>query len=247
MSAIAFVVATIVAVFVVYLTSRKMLFRESDKQTIDFAGKVTVSIATLHSLVIALVFASEALAYHQLSFESAIETNAVADVFYDTNSYDSHSTEEIRTALKKYLKIAATTEWDRLGNGEGLQSDGWAAWDEAYSGALDLVPQNPRQEALRYNILSKMHLISEKRNLREHQAKSSLDGLFWVAAFGGALFVAVGFYPFPPTRGNLILLSTYAVYTGFIFYAIYTMSNPYNGLIAVVPLPYEQLLVEIGG
>ena len=92
-----------------------------------------------------------------------------------------------------------------------------------------------------------MHRISEKRNLREHHAINSLGWPFWVAALGGLLFISVGFYPFPPKRNNLILLSAYAAYTGFILFTIYAMSNPYGGAAALAPLLFEQLITEVGG
>ena len=239
------VIGTVAAVLAVYFAARKMLNPEPDDRAVDLAGKVLIRVATLHGLVLALVFASEVVEYHQLSFESAIETNAVSDAFYDAHRYGTDEAEAIRLALRTYLQIAAKTEWTSLGAGNGLLQEAWLAWNDAYNATLDLAPTTPRQEALRENILSKIHLISENRDLREHHAKISLSVLFWVAALSGILLIAVGFYPYPPKRENIVLLAVYSAYTGLILFTIYAMSNPYAAPAALEPVLFQQLLEEI--
>lgn len=245
--AIVIILATVASVFAVYFSARFFLHPEPNDKTVDLAGKVLLRIAALHGLVLALVFASEVVEYNQLSFESAVETNAVSDAYYDADRYGQEATATIRTALRTYLQIAATTEWESLGEGEGLQPAAWSAWDEAYEAALELVPTSPREDSLRDNILAKIHLIAESRDLREHHAKISLNALFWVAALAGVILIAVGFYPFPPKRENLVLLTCYSVYTGLILFTIYAMANPYISPAALEPVLFEQLLEEMDG
>lgn len=241
------VVATVIAILAVYFIVRAILNPEPDDSTADLAGKVLLRIAALHGLVLALVFASEVVEYNQLSYESAIETNAVADAFYDSDRYGTEATSTIRMALRAYLQIAATTEWTSLGNGDGLHADAWQAWEKAYQATLDLVPNTPRQDALRDNILAKIHLIAQNRDLREHHATYSLSPLFWIAALSGVLLIAVGFYPFPPKRENLVLLCAYATYTGLIMFTIYALSNPYADPGALEPVLFKQLIGELAG
>lgn len=114
------VTTTVGAVFAVYFTARAVLNPEPNEKTVDLAGKVLLRIAALHGLVLALVFASEVVEYNQLSFESAVETNAVSDAYYDADRYGQDATSAIQTALRTYLQIAATTEWASLGKGDGL-------------------------------------------------------------------------------------------------------------------------------
>ena len=220
---------------------------EPDDATTDLAGKVLLRISALHGLVLALVFASEVVEYQQLTYGSAVETNAVSDAYYDSDRFGPDETVEIRSALRRYLEIAATTEWASLGKGAGLQSNAWQAWDDAYNAALDLSPANPRQAALRDNILAKIHAIAESRDLREHHAETSLNSLFWVAAVAGILLIAIGFYTFRPKRENLVLLTAYSAYTGLILFTIYAMSNPFVSPAELQPILFEQLIEEIGG
>ncbi len=244
---IGIVLATLVAILAVYFGIRAVMNPEPDDSTADLAGKVLLRVAALHGLVLALVFASEVVEYNQLSFESTIETNAVSDAYYDSLRYGADATSDIRVALQTYLDTVATQEWDGLGTGEGLHPDAWQAWNDAYEATLNLVPATPRQEALRDNILAKIHLIAHNRDLREHHAEYSLNYLFWIAALAGVLLIAVGFYPFPPERENLVLLSAYATYTGLILFTIYALSNPYADPGALEPVLFEKLIDELAG
>lgn len=239
------IAATIVSVLATYLLARLILAPEPEDRTRDLAASVLFRISALHGLVLALVFASEVVEYHQLSFESAIETNAVSDAYYDAARFGGEETTAIQAALRSYLEIASSSEWDSLGQREGLLPAAWRAWNDAYLAALDLTPQTPRQEALRDNILAKIHLIAENRDLREHHAKTSLGTLFWIAALAGVLLISVGYYPFPPKRDNLILLSIFATYTGFILFTILAMSNPYSAPAALEPVLFIELIAEI--
>ena len=145
------------------------------------------------------------------------------------------------------MRAVPAEEWASLGDSGDLSSEAWAHWDTAYNAILDLVPSSPRHTALRANMLENIHIIAKNRDLREHHAKSSLGSLFWAAALVGVLLLSIGYYPFPTNRDNLILLSVFAAYTGFILYTIFAMSNPYNDPAALEPVLFLQLLDELGG
>lgn len=219
---------------------------EPEDQTRDLAGSVLFRISALHGLVLALVFASEVVEYNQLAFESAVEVNAVSDVYYDAGRYGEEA-QTVRTAVRDYLQVVPTQEWASLGKDGELSSQAWADWETAYLAILDLEPSTTRQTALKANMLKKIHAISENRDLREHHAKSSLGPLFWIAALAGVLLISVSYYPFPPKRDNVILLSVFAAYTGFILYTIFAMSNPYSAPSALEPTLFLDLISELEG
>ena len=219
---------------------------EPEEQTKDLAGSVLFRISALHGLVLALVFASEVVEYNQLGFETASEVNAVSDVYYDAGRYGDDAL-PVRTAMRDYLRIVPTQEWAELGSEGELSSQAWAHWEAAYLAILNLEPSTKRETALRTNMLQKIHVISENRDLREHHAKSSLGLLFWIAALAGVLLISVGYYPFPPKRDNVILLSVFAAYTGFILYTIFAMSNPFSAPSALEPTLFFDLIAELDG
>lgn len=238
------ILATVLAVLGIHFSARKVMRTEPEEQTKDLAGSVLFRISALHGLVLALVFASEVVEYNQLAFESAVEVNALSDVYYDAGRYGEDA-QPVRTAVRDYLQIVPTQEWVSLGTDGELSSQAWAHWETAYLAILDLEPSTTRQSALQANMLQKVHAIAENRDLREHHAKSSLGPLFWIAALAGVMLISVGYYPFPPKRDNLILLSIFAAYTGFILYTIFAMSNPYSAPSALEPTLFFDLMAEL--
>ena len=239
------ILASIAVVLTVYFGTRLVLGADPDDRTRDLAASVLFRIAALHGLVLALVFASEVVEYHSLAFESANEVNAISDVYYDAARYGEDAS-GVRDALKEYLEIVPSEEWRSLGEEGKLSSDAWAQWDAAYERVLDLDATSPRQVALRDNMLRKIHLIAENRDLREHHAKTALSPMFWVAALVGVVLISIGYYSFPPKRANLALLSIFAGYTGLILFTIYAMSNPFSAPAALQPILFVELLNEFG-
>lgn len=242
----AIILATVLTVLTMHYCARKIMHPEPDERTRDLAGSVLFRISALHGLVLALVFASEVVEYNQLAFESAVEVNAISDAYYDADRYGEDA-QTVRDALRDYLRIVPNQEWSSLGTSGELSPQAWAHWSTAYTATLDLEPSSARQTALRESMLRKIHAIAENRDLREHHAKSSLGSLFWAAALVGVLLLSIGYYPFPPNRDNVILLSVFAAYTGFILYTIFAMSNPYSAPAALEPILFLELMNELGG
>jgi len=236
--------ATIAAVLTVYFGARFVLGTDPEQRTQDLSASVLFRVSALHGLVLALVFASEVVEYHSLEFESAIEVNAVSDVYYDASRYGEDA-QSVHAKLRAYLETVISKEWPSLGKQGELSSDAWAHWNAVYGFVLDLNPSSPRQVALRINMIEKIHLIAENRDLREYHAKTTLGSVFWIAALVGVLLISIGYYSFPPKRENLVLLSVFATYTGLILFTIYAMSNPFSDPVALEPILFIDLLREI--
>jgi len=234
------IAATIAVVMGIYFAARLVLGTEPEDKTRDLAGSVLFRIAALHGLVLALVFASEVVEYQALATESAQEANAVADIYYDAARYGPEA-DAVQAAMRDYLQVVAQTEWSALAETGTLSGAAWSNWETAYETVLDLVPQTPRQVALRDHMLRKLHLVSESRDMRAHHAKTTLGSVFWSAAGVGVILIAVGYYVFPPSRDNLILIAVFAGYTGLILYTIYAMSNPYSDPGGLDPVMFRDL------
>lgn len=242
---IAIISATVVAVLLVYFVARRTLRREPDDRTRDLAASMVMRVSALHGLILALIFASEVVEYQQLGLEISHEVNAVSDISYDALRYGAQA-KPVGDAIRDYLAIVPTEEWQSLALTGDLSGPAWGKWNDAYMAALDLVPATPREISLRENMLAKIHAIAEIRDLREHHGKTELNALFWGAALAGVLLVAVGFYVFTPRRDNIALISLYALYIGFILYTIYAMENPFKAPGALDASLYQELLTELG-
>lgn len=213
----------------------------------ELASSVITRIASLHALILALVFAQEMIEYQALRTESAVESNAVGDIFYDAERYGPEAQGPIQKALKEYVRIVIEQEWHELGRTGELSAAAWDQWNNAYLRILELAPVNAKQQSLRGHMLDEIHMISEARDRRENSGTDSISLIFWFAAVSGVIFTAIGYYPYAPDGRNLLLLSIFGVFTGIILFFIYAFSNPYSPPATLFPTAFERLQDEISG
>ncbi|MBW9053170.1 hypothetical protein [Rhizobium mesosinicum] len=213
----------------------------------ELASSVITRIASLHALILALVFAQEMIEYQALRTESAVESNAVGDVFYDAERFGPQAQAPIQKALKDYVRIVIEQEWNELGRTGELSAAAWDQWNIAYLKILELAPVNAKQESLRSHMLDEIHTVSESRDRRENSGTDSISLIFWFAAVSGVIFTAIGYYPYAPDARNLLLLSIFGIFTGIILFFIYAFSNPYSPPATLFPTAFERLQEEISG
>ena len=70
---------------------------------------------------------------------------------------------------------------------------------------------------------------------------ADVHGLFIFAAVAGIVIISFAYFPFPPTGVNLVLLTTFGVYTGLVIYFIIAFANPFSGAGYVEPVRLERL------
>lgn len=244
---IAFTGGTTAVVLVAYFAMRFLMGGDPDGRDRELAGSVATRIASLHALILALVFAQEMLEYQALKSESAVESNAVGDIYYDAERYGPQAQVPIQKALADYVRIVINEEWNELARTGELSSAAWDQWNIVYLTALELAPANAKQESLRSHMLEEIHLISESRDQRENSGTDSVSPIFWFAAISGVIFTAIGYYPFQPDGRNMLLLSIFGAFTGIILFFIYAFSNPYSPPATLFPTAFERLQEEISG
>lgn len=228
-----------------FLAMRLATGGDPDVRDRDLTSSVIFRISALHGLILALVFAQEMFQYQQLRFDSASEANALADVYFDAARYNGDTMPIIQKAIRSYLEIIVSDEWQALGKSGQLSSEAWKQWDVAYQGVLDLTPENGRQTSLRDHMLTQIHQISEMRVRRESHASNSVSGMFWFAAVSGVVMIALAYYSFPAELHNIVLLGMFGAFTGVVLFFIYAFANPYRPPGALEPVPYMRLQAEI--
>jgi hypothetical protein len=240
-----FVCGTALLVLACYFLMRRIESPTPGSQTKELANSVMLRISALHALILALVFAQEMGEYQQLKLESAAETNALADIYFDAGRYGAGDPAKIGTPIREYVRIVIEEEWDSLGASGYLASPAWAQWDIAYSQILDLAPANDRQRSLRDHMLASIHTIAETRVKREHHARNALSVMFWFAAISGVIFTGLAFYPYTPRRSTLSLLALLGAFTGIILFFIYAFANPFKDPGSLRPDGYRHLSQQL--
>lgn len=236
---------TILATLGAYSFMRRVTGGDPEGVDRDLASSVVFRISALHGLILALVFAQEMFQYEQLKYASATEADAVADVYFDAGRYDPLAKLPIQKALGEYARLVIEEEWPALATERRLSQAAWNQWDAAYQAVLDLAPANKRQESLRDHMLQQVHVISQQRIQREATVGDSINGIFWVAALSGVVFIALAYYPYQPDRRSLMLIAMFGAYTGIILFFIYAFSDPYRPPAELSPGAFVRLQQQI--
>ena len=240
-AALASIGATIALALMAYAGTRWVLVRDGVAPERDLANSIVVRVSALHALILALVFAQELVNLRDINAAATREAAMVGDVFFDLGRYDAEVTQSIREDLARYTHIVLTQEWAQMAAHQELHSGAWEAWDSAYQGVLSLAPQDDRQAALKDLMLADIREISGLRHAREDAGLTSVHGLFMAAAVLGIVLTAVGFFPHPPTRQTVFLISVFASYTGLIIFFVVAFANPYDPPGMASPIGFEQI------
>lgn len=237
------VLATIALVLACYFLARKLLHpgREGDR-TLEVAGSVAVRVATLHSLILGLVYAQELDDYKGVRATLVDEAVAISDVYNDAGRYGGAITLPVQQGLARYVAIVVDEEWERLAHREGLSPKAWGEWNGVYTQVLDLAPTSDRERYLSAHMKDRTAAIARYRQLREAASAGRFSGLFWGPAIIGLIIISAAFYVYRPTKTHLILFSFFGAYSGVILFFIFAFSNPYANPGKLPPRPFEHLL-----
>ncbi|TNC64509.1 DUF4239 domain-containing protein [Rubellimicrobium roseum] len=243
-----FVLGTVALVLGSYLLARRVLHPGQDGDgTAEVVAQVAVRVATLHSLVLGLVYAQELDAYKNLRATLSEEAVAIADVFNDAQRFGGVAMEPVQQGLARYIGLVVEEEWPMLASERRLSPEAWAQWEDVYERLLDLTPTTERERYLADRMRERISTVARFRQLREATSMDRFTVLFWLPALFGLVIVAMAFYIYRPTRTHLVLLSLLGTYSGVILFFIFAFGNPYAAPGKLEPRPFQALLAgEIG-
>lgn len=126
--------ANIAALFAIYALTRALWGPRQTAETKDLAGSVIFRIASLHGLILALVFAQALIAYSEIRSNLGEEATAVAGIFNDMRRHDpqAEATTEVQATLAAYLRHVVDHEWAALSETGKLTPEGWALREKVY-------------------------------------------------------------------------------------------------------------------
>lgn len=238
-----FVLATVMLVVGTYFLARRLLHPGEDgDRTLEVAANVAVRVATLHSLILGLVYAQELDDYKGVRANLIEEAVAISDVFNDAQRYGGGMVVPIQQGLARYVTTVVNEEWDLLADHQGLSPKAWQQWEGVYDLLLDLQPTSDRERYLAARMKDRTTAVARFRQLREATSISRFSGLFWGPAIIGLIIVSATFYVYRPTRTNLILFGLFGAYSGVILFFIFTFGNPYSNPGRLEPRPFQHLL-----
>lgn len=246
MQTLVIIPATVVGVLAAYFLARALLGSPVPQDTKDLAASVGFRIASLHGLIIALVFAQLALVFRNIEDGLIQESGAVRSIYFDAERHGGPGAAEIMDDARSYVSDVLDREWREPGKEVQMSKDGQAQIDDMFDRALALPAATPTQQALRDGLLAEVRRLSDLREEREGHTRRTDGAPFWFASISGLALLAACFAPFEPTKKNLALLVGFALYSGIIFALIHSYQNPFTPPGAVLPIGFERLREAMG-
>lgn len=222
-----FIAAIALLALASYGVTRWALSNRIDAETRELAGSVLFRIASLHGLVLALVFAQDLAGIRDVAISAEREATLVSDIFHDAERYGGDDPNAVMGAMARYGRIVATEEWPLLAAEGRLSPAAWTEWEVAYEALLGASPSTPRQQRLLDVMLKDVRELSALRDLRENTAMAGNSPLFLWAALVGVVLISAAYFTWPATAVNLGLIAVFAGFTGLILYMIVNFSNPF--------------------
>jgi hypothetical protein len=237
-----------VGVFAVYFAARAVAGRDVPADTTQLATTVGLRVATLHGLIIALVFAQLALVFRNLETELSEEAQTVSDIYFDARRHGGPGADAIVEAARRYVDLVLDHEWAEARTGANVPDpEAQDAVASIYDAALGLAGATPAEAALRDAIIVNVRELGELRFARESRSQPTQAVPFWFAAVSGLVLMSACFFAFDPTRRNLALIGAFGIYNGIVLALIHMYSHPFTAPGALDPAAFERVRAAMGG
>ncbi len=248
MTEAATVAATLLVVYLSYFAARAVAGRDVPAATGELAATVGFRIATLHGLIIALVFAQLALVFRNLETELSEEAMTISDIYFDARRHGGAGTAAIEADARTYIGLVLDREWAEVRTGTvAPDPEAVDAIARIYDAALALPHDTPAEAALRQAILDNVRQLGDLRFAREGRSQPVRSIPFWFAAISGLVLMSACFFAFAPTRRHLALLGAFGLYNGIVLALIQTYSHPFSAPGALDPSAFERVRAAMGG
>jgi hypothetical protein len=232
--------AIAVSVLPFVLVSR-LLSDEVPTKTRDVAETVAIRIGTVHSLILALVFAEAQSTHTNLQQEVSKETTTIEHIALELEQWNGPEQDDLRGQLAAYVTAVLQNEWHASASLRGSR-EARRAYNTLDHAILNLNAETPQQQSLRTRMIMNMDTLQDHRKARLSLAHRGLPNLFWWMALTGFAIIVGFFLVFPANLVHIAILSVYGAYTGLALYFILALSHPYAGPAAIDTTPYKIVL-----
>ena len=226
-----------------FILLRRLLNDDLPTKTRDVAETVAVRIGTVHSLILALVFAEAQSTHTNLQQEVSKEITTIEHIVLEVDQWNGPEKDLLRGQLAAYVTAVLQNEWHAASHPRGSR-EARQAYNKLDMEILNLTAETPRQQSLRSRLIMNMDELQDHRRARLSLAHRGLPSLFWWMALTGFAIIVGFFLIFPANLAHIAILSVYGAYTGLALYFILALSHPYAGPAAIDTSPYEMVLED---
>lgn len=233
------VVASIVALSYAGYFAIHRLWRPAfteDNQSV--AMTVLTVIATINSLLLALVALSVWESFGAAEEAVVQEANSVGELARDLAVFDSEQSRDARRMLRDYANMVVTMEWRDMRRGNA-SVDVWNAFDRMFLAVGQIEPDTPRRTVLLPEIWARTNELLKERRTRLHTAASQVPPTLWAVVLIGTALTIGSTFVLSPTRFHVLMIGMLAISIGLVFHLIVAMDRPFAGEDSISPQPFQ--------
>ncbi|HKS44545.1 MAG TPA: hypothetical protein VJT49_05415 [Amycolatopsis sp.] len=217
----------------------------------DAAGQAFTIVAGLHAVVVAFVLISLFDAASKAGELSATEARSLVTATWAAESLPDPAPAQARDLARAYASTVVTREWPRMSEGADVPGDGWSQLDTLRA-TIEGAPVPGGDEWLtgrKTKALDDLLALYQARQARlDAVTDNQLGVVVWfVLAVGSLLFVLLpNLFGGTKLVTHVIIVSTLAVTTTLLCFAIYQLQNPFAGGAKVGPDAFGQAIARLG-
>ena len=225
----------------VYFVSYKLIAKTLNHEEVkDTASNLFRFAGVLGGLFLSLTFAEVVLDLNAI--ESAInrEAWALADIYHDLQHFGVEEARSIQALLRDYTQAVIEDDWPALKD-DRLSERTYGLLQQIEEAVLNLETTNVPQETLRSLMIEDVDLISDYRLSRKQQAIEQ-PPFFMIIVFFAFLVTMVCFGLYRPVPVFVVLMSLHVLLVGLSISLILSLSDPFEGMLGIDPVPFEEVL-----
>jgi hypothetical protein len=202
------------------------------------------TVSTIYTVLVAFVVV---IVWQQFSDAgSRVETEAtrLSNILRDAVPFQSQDGGAIRTAVREYIELTSTREWDAMAEGKAPDAQSNAAYERIWDAVYHLRPSGPTEEAFYSELAGRMNELGAARRSRLLSARGSVPWILWLLLVGGGAMIGYLsiLLPSPDGHGRTVALAATGSVIALTLFVILVFDHPYSGSIHVDPGPLRDLL-----
>lgn len=236
--------ATLIAVALYYLAWRHQLVRRMEMPPTTM-GSVFSLVGTLFSMLVAFAIVVVWGTYGGAASIIAEEANALGNLEQMSRGFSVPVRRQVQEAVSTYAKLVIEDEWPKMATGltsertDALLIELWHIYTD--------MAASERSHAVYSQSLTRLSEVSTNRRLRLLTSSERVPPIMWVLLTVVALLLLLLSFQFDikQPRVHALIVGVIATIVSLALLLIATLDDPYGGLMALKPGPFQLVLENL--
>jgi hypothetical protein len=213
-------------------------------ETNHVVGGILIQIvAPAYSVLLAFVVFTVWTQHDEANTFVQQEANRLGNLFRNVQGLPDPERGQIQAALRNYVQIVITEEWEAMGRGEASQH-AWDAYNELLTRYSNMETLIGRQANSYNRSLENLNALGDLRMRRLLDCRSTVPGVLWALLVGGGV-ITIGFSYLFGTRNlwaQVLMTAAAAGTLAFFLFLILAIDLPFTGGLKLTPDAFQFVL-----